>query len=148
MTAAGAGRADQAGFTLLEAIAAMALLADALIPLYALQASNLRAAVRLAEIDAAAAARANVVAFARALNPGVTPQGQFLLGQTAVTWRSQVLAQARETPRPGGWDVQYYQVVFTIDAPGAPLETLTVRKTGWRLGALRDELVANPSFRP
>lgn len=82
----------QAGFALLEAIIAIAILSAAMVSIYGLLSSGLTAARRLGEANLSAEAQLSAMEVMRAVNPTATPQGAVDLGPYRVTWQARKLA--------------------------------------------------------
>lgn len=128
-----------AGFTLIETIVALVILATAVVVFYNFLSGQLYGAHR---VDSAANAydrRMNALELAAALNPMATPQGTFDLGSYRIEWTAQQLGDVRQSSRyPAGrgiFKVALYRVMFTF--PGDP-ETAPISVT--RLGYRRDDV--------
>ncbi|MEO0674994.1 MAG: hypothetical protein AAFY32_08320, partial [Pseudomonadota bacterium] len=70
----------QAGFSVLEAIVAVALIAAAFLPLLALQTQLTRTAIAIERAEANLLARNNALALLQAINPGMRPAGSEEMG--------------------------------------------------------------------
>lgn len=126
----------QDGFSLIEALVALALLGGALSALYALQSANSRALARAIEAEARRHELRNAFELVRAINPGEVPRGEMSLGETEVRWNARLIAAdspaGRTIPGRAIWQVGLYEVRVELLRPGdtAP-ETLTLRQAGW-----------------
>lgn len=81
-------RARIAGFTLLEAIVALTLIASTGLALMAWINSSLSAASRLQERDAEAALKLAAVQALQTVNPVTRPEGELELGSLRLRWQS------------------------------------------------------------
>ncbi|MBK5910383.1 hypothetical protein CCR85_02615 [Rhodothalassium salexigens] len=146
-------RCDRAGgFTLLEALLALTLLAAALLPLFAVQQGGTRAAAAVERAQARAELDRAILARLRTLNPlpaGATVppalagridrsrQGAFQAAGARVRWVATPAAPARRainagTGAPGRFLVQPFRIAARIDGPGRPPRTWAVDRLGWR----------------
>ena len=87
----------QQGFTLIEAIVAMVLIATTGMALFSWINSNLITLNRVQEANAESAATSNVVDYMNTVNPMLTPQGEAGLGAYRMSWK----ATASIDPRDG-----------------------------------------------
>ncbi len=129
-------RAEQGGFTLLEAIVALAILAAGGMALFAALNSSLQS---IARIDAATrldTATENALSRLETLNPMTQPNGDEALG----TWRMRWRAVPVEPPKdgltdylqPGHFEVGLYRVEVELIAGAQVERRFEVRKAGWR----------------
>ena len=129
-----------AGFTLLEALVALAIAAVCLVPLLTLQRQVIdsqrrhEATMRRAEIQR------NALVLLREVNPTDQPEGQVSLPpDLTLTWTSTVISDAKlSTGQPTGGDgvftVQLYRLdaqVLRGDRPIVP--PFSVERVGWQL---------------
>lgn len=89
-------RAGAAGFTLLEAIVAMVLVAVAVMPLYAFFSRSLDGLYRAAEVNRESEAGLSAIAFLSGLNPMERPSGEDAFGPLRIRWKSQELVPATD----------------------------------------------------
>ncbi len=82
------------GFTLLEAIVALALIASTGLALMAWINTNLLAASRLQQRDAEAQVKLTATQAIQTINPLLRPEGELRLGQLTVRWRSEAATAA------------------------------------------------------
>ena len=126
----------QAGFTVIELLAAIAILAAALIPLLTLQQSTTRAALAVERAQARLALDRAALATLRGINPAREPEGEADLGAATLAWR----AEARGTPRrmlditgnPTRFELQRFRVTAQITAPDGATRAWQVDLLGWR----------------
>lgn len=107
-----------AGFGLLEAIVALAILAGTGAALFAWISQNLQAAARIEAAQARVALQLTAQGLLASVNPFTEPEGSRRLGATSVSWRAKLVAplrasvptQAMEQMR---WRVGLYELTVT-----------------------------------
>ena len=129
-------RAGAAGFTLLEAVVALALVAVATLPLYAFFSRTLDGLYRAAEVNRESETRLSAIAFLTGLNPTERPAGEETLGGLRIRWTSQERVPATDVmayPRGMGiHQVTLYDVTAEIlDGPRVRA-TLELRLIGYK----------------
>jgi general secretion pathway protein I len=127
----------QAGFTLLEAVVALAILAAVLIPLYTLVGGAMQSMLRARDASERAANELNLLAALATINPAQRPQGQMQLGDLVLSWQArEVVAPVRGAGYPAGassFEVGLYDVDAVLrDAAGRAAAQRTARRVGWR----------------
>ena len=145
-------RPRQAGFSVIEALVAVAVIAIALLPLVALQMQVSRDHVRQRVVRAEIAAQCNALALLRDANIMDAPRGERDLGDGQnMRWAATPLSRlTRTTDRgtgDGEFDVVLYRVEVTIDlGEGAPF-VFDVEQLGWRSAAAsKDRNARTPHF--
>ena len=129
-----------AGFTLLETIVALVVLAGAMTGFFAFLSTVLTGADRAQKASLAYDRQMNALELANAINPMETPAGDFDLGAYRIAWTAQTIEDVRQSSRfPSGrgiFKVALYRVSFTFpDAPlTAPVEVV-------RIGYHRESLI-------
>jgi Tfp pilus assembly protein PilV len=129
-------RAGQFGFSTIEALAALAIVAVALVPLLDLQTQITRAHAQQRTIRAEADARRNALALLRDVNPTAAPEGLRQIGDgLTMRWRATPLTASVRTTRggqgDGDFDVRLYRL--DVDVRGPRIETaFQVEQLGWR----------------
>jgi general secretion pathway protein I len=125
-TGAAAGRRKSvAGFTLLEAILALALVAIAVMPLYGFFSRSLDGLYRAAAVNRESEASLSAIAFLTGLNPMERPEGESPLGAYRLRWQSRELVPATDiTAYPRGLGL--YQAAL-YEVTGELLEGPRVR---------------------
>lgn len=124
-----------AGFTLLEAIVAMVILATSLVALYGWLSTNMislrRAEARHAQLVDARSA----LALVDGINPMAEPEGERSLPPLTVRWSSRPLTPATTGLNGMGsitlFDFVLYGMQVTVAREGAAPQTFDVRKAGW-----------------
>lgn len=123
----------ESGFSTLEVIAAVAIVAIALVPIAALQTQLARSQARLMEVHADSTAVQNAMALLRDINPMLTPSGERRLDdRTTLTWSSAPASPLRPSANAPGFEVRLYRVSAAIRRNGAAGVTLQVDLIGWR----------------
>lgn len=124
-----------AGFTLLEAIVALAILTAGTMALFAALNGALRGIERAEAAARLDTATLNAIALLEAVNPMQQPQGEAMLGEVRVAWR----ATPVEAPgpaltdylRPGLFDVGLYDVAVVLEVGGRVERRFVLRRAGW-----------------
>lgn len=135
MQAAARGRG---GFSLIEALVALAIASMTLMAIFELQIQMTRSQQRAALAIEQVAAQENALALTRTLNPMAQPQGRIELpGGDTVVWsaepRSERRVNAGFPEGDGMFEVQLYRVVVGVErAQGRPPAPLVFDRLGWR----------------
>jgi prepilin-type N-terminal cleavage/methylation domain-containing protein len=136
------------GFTLIEALVALVILAAGLLVFYEFLGSSLRAADRARDAAEEYDRDRNALALASTLNPMATPDGTFGLGAYRIRWHAErITAPRRGTGFPfageGPFTVALYRIVldFPDDRQFAPMEVT-------KLGYHRETASGPPSAEP
>ena len=86
----------QKGFTLIEAIVALVLMATTGMALFSWVNSNILTLQRVQASNAQTAATANALEYLQTVNPMATPEGTTTLGDHKLHWKSEVLTEVRD----------------------------------------------------
>ena len=147
-TAAPAGELGQAGFTLLEGLVAIALLAGALAAIFTLVGGILDSAHRIGRSNAAVEVKLNAIEAMSAVNPMTQETGQIDLGPYKVLWKSAPISAVTDgTGYPAG--ISIYRValfeseVAAVEPGGSVLTSFKLRQVGYR--RVRDTLAPLPA---
>ncbi|WP_273144967.1 PulJ/GspJ family protein [Oceanicaulis alexandrii] len=121
------------GFSVMETLVAVALLAIAIIPLYAFQQTLANTAARLQTASDLLDAQESALAVLQTIDPIAQPSGDMQLGDWRLSWESRELAS--ESPADGYlgssiWGVGLYEVQATLEN-GDARRDLTIRRVGW-----------------
>ena len=127
----------QGGFSLLEAIVAMVVLAAGLLSLYAWLSSNTIALVRVqANVQGLEDAR-SALALVETVNPMDTPRGDIDLDGLRVSWNATQIGSRRSGTAGGAtgaatvFDLALYNVDVQVLRNDRLVRTFTVRRAGW-----------------
>lgn len=130
------GRTGQAGFTLLEAVVAIALVAAAALPLYTFFSRSLDGLYRAAQANRESETSLSAIAFLSGLNPMERPTGEDALGPVRVRWKSRELVPATDAmayPRGLGiYQVALYEVTGEILDGARVRATVAIRLVGYK----------------
>ncbi len=123
----------RAGFSVMETLVAVALLAIAIIPLYAFQQTLANAAQRLQTASDLLDAQESALAILQTMDPVAQPAGEMDLGEWRLSWESRELAS--EQPADGYlgtsiWGITLYEVDATLER-GATRHAFSIRRVGW-----------------
>ena len=128
----------RSGFSLIEALVALAIAAMCLLALLTLQRQLTRAEHRYEQALAGVALQRDALALLRDLNPTERPLGQLPLGQgRRLSCVAQPLTEARSnTVYEGGqgdYDLRLYRLrVRLLAADGTELNAFDLDRVGWR----------------
>jgi general secretion pathway protein I len=124
----------EAGFTLLETIVALVVLAVGLMAFYSFLVTMFHGADRLQAASTAFDRHANALELAKFVNPMETPDGTLDLGTYRIRWTSQIINKVRQGSRypvgSGLFKVALYHLTFNFpdDASITPIE---IEKLGY-----------------
>lgn len=126
----------ESGFTLLEAIVAVAILAAGAMALFA----ALNGALRSIEHAEAAArldtATENALDWLELTNPMERPQGEVALGDYTLRWRAEPILGPTDNLtdylQPGLFEIALYAIDGEISLDGQVVSRFTLRRAGWR----------------
>lgn len=129
------GSARDFGFTLIEAIIAITIIGMTFLPIMALISQSLIQLISVEEAQARAAAMESALAMIDPINPLETPQGQIMIGETDLTWQSELIVEPNETIQIGaglaGFNIGFYAVTVALSRQGAPWFSFECRKVGF-----------------
>ena len=124
------------GFSLLEAIVALAILATAGLALFASMSQSVQMVARAENARLADSAVRNAVAWMETVNPMETPQGEQELGDVTLRWTAQLAEPERDAMtgylQPGLYRLGLYDVRLELLQDGQPLTETVVRRVGYR----------------
>lgn len=127
---------SRAGLSVLEALAALTLIALAFLPMLALQSRLSQTARAIERAELRNVISDSVRAVAESINPMMRPEGQETIGEAILTWRSAPVSAARRARGLDGdlgrFELQLFDVEFTITESGRASATYVVRRLGWR----------------
>lgn len=121
------------GFSVMETLVAMALLAIAVIPLYALLQTLADGAARIESTSQMLGVEESALAILETFDPMAEPEGEQMLGDWRLSWTSELIAS--ESPATGYMGSSIYQLsLFDVTATlqqGARVRTIELRRVGW-----------------
>ena len=139
----------QSGFTLLESMVTLSILASTLIPLYMLFGTNISTLLRVADINEQTLVTQEILPMLSHLNPVEKPSGSKELSSFKFSWDAQPLtpesaiitqspgSQPGQPPQnskqePSVQRVQLYKVTINVTTPeGKDWFSFSVRQLGW-----------------
>lgn len=128
-------RRRQRGFSLLEAIVALTLMATSLLALYAWLSTNTMALNRVSSKALALQDSRTALAVIETVNPMATPEGMRELAPLEIRWKSSPLTDLRlgMTAAYGAspFDFRLYQLDVTVSRDKRVVNEFSLRKTGW-----------------
>ena len=126
------------GFSLIEALVALAIASVCLLSLLGLQRQLAVSQRRYEAAVSRAETRRNILALVRDLNPSAQPEGAVALpAGERLGWTSRPLTAPRRaltaSGGPGAFEVRLYEVTASLaDGAGAVRDTVSVERMGWR----------------
>lgn len=124
------------GFTLLEAIVALAILAAAGLAMFAAMTQSMQMLRRAQEARAVDAALRNALAVAERIDPMARATGQQELGDYQLRWRATPVEPPRDNMtgylEPGHYEVGLYDLRLELWREGALARSVAVRRAAWR----------------
>ena len=127
-------RQSAAGFTLLEAIVALAIFAAAAMALYGLFSANLSTLSRVQDASVQVPLVQEAVERLSLINPRQQAAGQFAVDEFEVVWTARLLEPVRQSQNAAGfrgdYEIGLYQVDFEIQRGDRRLGSWQLRLTG------------------
>ncbi len=124
------------GFTLIEALIAIAILGAALLPIMALMSQSINQIHKIAESNAKSSAQDSALAIIEPINPMENPSGEVELVGFNMVWSSEQIVPPNNTVQIGaglaGYKVAFYIVNIEILKNSEPWFSFQVRKVGHR----------------
>ena len=129
-------RHDHRGFTLLEAIVSLAILAAGGMALFAALNTSLRSIERVDAANRLDTATQNALSRIETVNPMLQPSGDEPLGDVRLRWNATPIEPPRDGLtdylRPGYFEVGLYRVEVELLSGARVDHRFVVRKAGWR----------------
>ena len=123
------------GFTLLEAIIAIAILGITMMPIMNLLGQSIAQLTIAGKANNRAVATESALAVLDSINPLLTPSGEIQITDTLLTWDSEMIVEPNEIPqiRAGlaGYSVGFYKVTVSLIREEEPWFTFELRKVGY-----------------
>lgn len=128
-------RRAQRGFSLLEAIVALAILASAGMVMFASMNQSVQMVQRAEASREADSALRNALAWMETVNPAQTPQGEQVLGEVTLRWDSELVEPARDAMtgylQAGLYQVGLYRMRLELSRDGERMAQVDLRRVGW-----------------
>ncbi len=127
---------NESGFSVLEAMIAMALLAAALLPLLNLQAQFTRTVNSLERADSRLEIRHVALNKIKTINPVEMPQGTYEHLEAQVSWTARPVYPLKtiyDGGSPSVNDIALYDVNVQISFPDGRLDNFRLRRVAWKL---------------
>lgn len=129
-------RASAGGFSLLEAIVALAILAAAGLALFAAMTQSTQMVQRAQQAREIDAALRNALAWSERINPMEQPRGEQALGSWQLRWDSEPVEPPRDNVtgylQPGLYQVGLYRLHLQLWHAGALQREATLHRAGYR----------------
>lgn len=129
------GPNKEAGFSVLEALVAMAILAGALLPLLALQGQFIRSVAQMDAVEERLSVQALLAAKIASTNLSDISEGSFDVEDVTVNWSAAPLVAPRPVKNQGGqrsrFNVTYYSVTAILVQPTGQRTSMDMRGLGW-----------------
>lgn len=126
----------QRGFSLLEAIVALAILASAGLAMFAALGQSVQMVARAEHAQEVDAALRNALAWMEQVNPMVVPQGEQELGDWLLRWSADPLEPTRDGAtgylQPGLYEVGLYRVRLELWRDGGVQREIDLNRIGYR----------------
>ena len=134
---------SSAGFTLLEAIVAIAIVGIALIPVITFISQMVNGLIRAGDANARNLAQESIMELLETMNPLEQPAGNDQIGDLLIHWESADIIKPSQATRVGaglaGFNLGFYNVTVSVDRVSAGRWfTFDMRKVGYqRIGLTR-----------
>jgi len=131
------------GFTLLEAIVAVAIVGIALVPVITFISQMVSALTRAGDSNARSLAEQAIIELLEPLNPLANPIGDDQIGDLLIHWESASIITPNKQVRVGaglaGYSLGFYNVTVSVArADAGPWFSFDLRKVGYeRLGSFQ-----------
>lgn len=126
----------QRGFSLLEAIVALAILASAGLAMFAALGQSVQMVARAEHAQEVDAALRNALAWMEQVNPMLVPQGEQELGDWLLRWSADPLEPTRDGAtgylQPGLYEVGLYRVRLELWRDGGVQREIDLNRIGYR----------------
>jgi prepilin-type N-terminal cleavage/methylation domain-containing protein len=130
-------RGASRGFTLLEAIVAVAIVGIALIPVITFISQMVGAVARAGDSNARSLAKQSIIELLEPLNPLETPMGDDEVGELLIHWETTDIIPPNKDIRVGaglaGFSLGFYNVTVSVArAKSGPWFSFDLRKVGYK----------------
>lgn len=128
-------RHNEAGFSVLEAMIAMAILAAGFLPLLAVQVKFGDTVEKLETVDTRMKAYETAVRLVKAENFNQMPSGSFISSDFQIFWEASPIIKDKHvrtiSGQPGAFTVSLYDVKLRIGYASGHSENIQLRGLGW-----------------
>lgn len=128
-------RSRQAGFSLLEAIVSLAVLASVGMALFAAMGQSVQMAARAEAARERESALRNALSWMQTVNPALEPEGEQQLGDVVLRWTSEPIEPPRDAMtgylRAGLYSVGLYRVHLQLTRDGLEFAEMDLRRVGF-----------------
>lgn len=132
------------GFSLLEAIVALAIVASAGLALFAAMNQSVQMATRAENARKADTAMRNALAWMETVNPGLTPTGEQRLGDMVLRWTSEPVETPRDATtgymQAGLYRIGLYDLTLDVRTGDGVASSFHLRKVGYKQVREPDQL--------
>ena len=133
------------GFSTLEAIIAVALIATAFLPILALQTQLVQTSLSIGRAEKTVIAMRSAVALLRVTNPLLQPQGETPVGEAILSWTAEPITPLKRIRNGGGGETRFVSQLFRVNATlafaGGQRREFEVILMGWRATAPANQLL-------
>lgn len=130
------GKRAQKGFSIIEALAAVALVAAAFLPLLILQGQLTRTSMAVQRAETSLTVIQSALAIIETINPLSIDQGVENMGSAEMNWRaipiSDPMSVRDNNGTAGRFTAQLFKIEATVQFHDGRTATFTVHKMGWR----------------
>ncbi|MGR8934454.1 MAG: PulJ/GspJ family protein [Gammaproteobacteria bacterium] len=127
---------SQQGFSLIEAIVSLVLIATVGMAVFVWINAELSSLRKITDLQQQAEAIRNTLSFIKTVNPMTTPEGNYQFGEFHLAWNSETLSKPKPgTGYPRGislYDVGFYKMNVTVSLENTEIASYTVHKTGYK----------------
>ncbi|HUX23132.1 MAG TPA: prepilin-type N-terminal cleavage/methylation domain-containing protein [Burkholderiales bacterium] len=128
---------EQHGFTLIEAIVALVLIATTGMALFSWINSNLMTLSRVQEVNAENSATQNVLEYMADINPMASPEGRADLGSLRLSWQAEATTEPRDgASYPYGtslYQLAMYRTKISVQKPdGQSWFAFSLQQVGYK----------------
>lgn len=124
------------GFTLLEAVVALAILAAAGLAVFAAMSQSMQMVTRAERVRAADSAMRNALAWSERINPMETPSGEHQLGDYLLRWQAEPIEPPRDGATgalaPGLYEIGLYRLHMELWRNGELARQAILNRAGYR----------------